>query len=159
MLPVKGATSNSPINWNPPYCSFSPTTTIHCPSATLWPDLASQVIWLLLRTIKLLTSPSRWPSVAVPAVTQCANQLALASHYFIKATEELGRGRIRQQCHVNKEHWLLGLEIRIDAWVSLVSMLSLYNKTWHGTEMGWCHTAAFNSTTTRGHVPPEPGTA
>lgn len=29
---------------------------------------ASLLIWLLLRTIKLLTSPSKWPSVAVPAV-------------------------------------------------------------------------------------------
>lgn len=31
-------------------------------------SLASPLIWLLLRTIKLLTSPSRWPGVAVPAV-------------------------------------------------------------------------------------------
>lgn len=31
-------------------------------------SLASLLIWLLLRSIKLLTSPSRWPSVAVPAV-------------------------------------------------------------------------------------------
>lgn len=31
-------------------------------------SLASPLLWLLLRTIKLLTSLSRWSSVAVPAV-------------------------------------------------------------------------------------------